>query len=226
MPVERLRVVTDRWEWDSLARLATTVYHEQSWTLASVKRIRSQTSLPVTFGYARVWVDQTLVGCPLIRHGEQPWYNSPRARPMVLVGTNLNAPAAVMRAIARNPNPRGCTRLVLHDDSELVDAIERARMSIEVRSSHSRSYRSMSGREIDQVVASLAWVQRDKAREWGDALRATFGSGSWATEVQVHSDDDGDVVGYLVWVIRKDRPAECIAAALVGQRTPAWTVSR
>lgn len=235
MPVDSLRIVTDRWEWDSLAQLAPTIYHEQSWTLASVQRIKTQTSTPVRFGYARVWVADTLVGCPLIRQGDRPWYNSPRAAPLVLQGTRLNAPGAVMRAIARSwaPDPKHPDRtrpwsaqVALHDDSELVHAIERARLSIEVRSSRWRRYKAMSGREIDEMVRTLRWKERPKAREWGDALRTTWTSGCWTTEVHVHFDDNDRIVGYLVWVTRPGRPGECIAAALVGQRTPAWTVSR
>lgn len=235
VPVEPLRIVTDRWEWDALAQLAPTIYHEQSWTLASVRRIKTQTSATVTFGYARIWIDDTLVGCPLIRQGDNPWYNTPRSVPLVLQGTRLNAAAALVRAIARtwSPDPAqahkkrpGSSLVVLHDDSELVDAIERARLSIEVRSSRWRKYRAMSGREIDEMVRTIRWQDRAKAREWGDALRTTWTAGCWTTEVHVHFDDDDRLVGYLVWVSRAGRPAECIAAALVGTRTPAWTVSR
>lgn len=235
MPVEPLRIVTDRWEWDALAQLAPTIYHEQSWTLASVKRIKTQTSATVRFGYARVWIDDTLVGCPMIRQGDHPWYNSPRAVPLVLQGTRLNAAGAVVRAIARSwsPDPKhpdrgrpGSAELNLHDDSELVDSIERARLSIEVRSSRWRRYRAMSGREIDEMVRTLRWKERPRAREWGDALRVTFTAGCWTTEVHVHFDDDDRLIGYLVWVTRPGRGDECIAAALVGQHTPAWTVSR
>jgi len=223
--VERLRIVTDRWEWDALAQLAATIYHEQSWTLASVKRIKSQTSNPVTFGYARVWVGHdTLVGCPMIRYGDKPWSNSPRAQPAVLSGTRLNAAGAVARAIAEQP--RGVKEFELRDDSHLLSTIDRARMALEVRSANWRRYRSMSGREIDQVVDTLDWEEHHKAREWGAALKATFVAGSWITELHVHYGDDGTVIGYLVWVTRTGHDPECIAAALVGERTPAWTVSR
>jgi hypothetical protein len=188
-----------------------------------------------------VWVDDTLVGCPLIRQSDGPWFNTPRAVPMVLQGVNLNAAGAVLRAIARigldptkpDKKPPAESFIELHDDSELVGAIARARLAIDAHCVRWRRYRSMTGREIDEMVNSLRWTQRAKAREWGDALRATWNAGSWSTEVHVHYDDDDSIVGYTVWVTRTGavsgrlpHPAECIAAATIGERVPAWTVSR
>jgi hypothetical protein len=227
--IEPLRVVTDQWEWASIAKLVPTVYHEQSWTMASVTRIRAQTSLPVSFGYARVWVAKTMVGCPLIRLGNR-WFNTPRAAPLVLQGTNLNAAAALKRACSRSKDPIAARlrldgHLELHDDQELVASIERTRLALDARTVHRRRYRAMSGREIDHMVRSLNWEDPYLAIEWAAAVRTCWRAGSWTTAVDVHHDDTGDTIGYTVWV---SRPAgsECVAAAAVDEYAPAWTVSR
>ena len=229
VPIEPLRMVTDQWEWASIAKLVPTVYHEQSWTLASVTRIRAQTSLPVSFGYARVWVSETMVGCPLIRLGNR-WFNTPRAAPLVLQGTHLNAAAALKRACARDGDPvaarlRLHKRLELHDDHELVAGIERVRLALDVRTASRRTYRAMSSREIGAMVRSLHWSDPYTAEEWDAAVRACWKAGSWTTAVDVHRDDAGDTIGYTVWVSRS-AGSECVAAALVGENTLAWTVSR
>lgn len=223
MPTEPWRLVTDRWEWASISHLAPTVYHELSWTVASVARIRTQTSLPVSFGYARVWVGaDTLVGCPLIRLGER-WFNTPRAVPLVLTGTHVSASAAIQRAMDRVERLRG--RLVLHDDSSQVDEIERTRLALDVRTCDERTYRSMSNREIDTMVRSCRWNRRAVADEWSQALKAVWNAGSWTTEVHAHHDADGAVIGYTVWANRPPL-VQCIAAATVGQRVPAWATVR
>lgn len=230
MPVEPLRVITDQWEWASIAKLVPTMYHEQSWTLASVSRIRSQTSLPVSYGYARVWVGHdTLIGCPLIRFGNR-WFNTPRAAPRVLAGTHLNAASALLRAAGRSRDPvvarlRLRDHLELHDDHDVVRNIDRARLLLDARTATSRRYRTMSAREINLMVRSLSWATPDLGPEWGAAIRACWNAGAWTTTVNVHADSAGTTIGYTVWV---ERPAstECVAAALIDHQVPAWTVIR
>lgn len=223
-------MITDQWEWASIAKLVPTVYHEQSWTLASVSRIRAQTSLPVSYGYARVWVGRdTLVGCPLIRFGNR-WFNTPRAAPLVLAGCRLNAASALLRAAGRSRDPtvarlRLRDHLELHDDHELVRDIDRTRLLLDVRTATCRRYRSMSTREINLMVRSLSFPDPHVGPEWGAAIKACWNAGSWTTTVNVHADEDGATIGFSVWV---QRPAstECVAAALIDQPVPAWTSYR
>lgn len=217
MATEPLRVITDRWEWASIAQLVPTVYHELSWTLASVDRLKDQYTLPIAFGYARVWVDDTLIGCPLIRLGDR-WFNTPRSAPLVLRGVKLNASAALSRALARHPRfvKDGDFLLDLHSDHELLESIERTRLLLVTTTPRVRRYRAMSERELNALTAPPGWRA---------ALRLTWRA-DWSTELHVHLDTDDNEHGYTVWAHRNGIAPECIGALAVNQPALEWTVSR
>jgi hypothetical protein len=231
VPPDTLRVVTDQWEWANIARLAPTVYHEQSWTLASVIRLRTQLSVPISFGYVRVWAGDSLIGCPMIRVGDR-WFNTPRAAPLVLVGPAVDPMVALADAKARqgrHPKLRG--KLELHDDTDVLRAIARTCATLEDRCVDTRRYRTMSGQEIDRMARSCRWASTADRAQWIAALKATWRAGCWVTEVHAHYDDAGEPIGYTVWVTRafphdRGETTECIGAIATFARAPAWCVSR
>lgn len=225
VPVEAFRLVTDRWEWASLSQLVASVYHEPSWTEASVSRLRSQFLGPVKFGYVRLWLgNDVLVGCPVIGLGDE-WFNTPRARPEVISGTRLANSVAVSRALKRVENRLD---FVFYDDQPQLDEIDTVGAALETRTARTRKYRAVTNDDLRTIGRALT-CSGDCREAWLAGLQASMHAGSWATEVVQHFDADDAVVGWTVWAVRQGALGhirECLAVTAIDEITPAWTSVR
>ena len=95
LPVLEPKLIDERWEWASLAKLSPSIYADQVWTDHRVRRLQRMIGPRVESKLIRVWSDDSLVVCPLIViHGlkkdDQRWFNSPRSMPTVVSGPPLD----------------------------------------------------------------------------------------------------------------------------------------
>jgi hypothetical protein len=222
--LEAVRVIDDTWSWSSLSRLAPTAYHDQAWTAQSVRRIQRRTRIPVAGMYVRVWSDDTLIGCPVIRVGPATaplrMFNTPRAAPAILNGEPCDHPAATLIAGLAE---FGST-LVVHDDKVTLVAIAKELAFIERQADDFRQTRSWRPGDTRRVFHGYRWPDPKTRIDWDDSISALFRSSSWSTVMKIHTVA-GDLVGWTVWA---DRPngSTCLAAIHRDRRLHPWTSPR
>lgn len=219
------RIVTSRGEWEQYEDLGAPLYHSWSWTAQSVARLKRQVldDTPVSAGYLRIWIGgsptsgdpYSVVGCPIVFFDGR-MFNTPRASPAVIVGTNVCATCAVLRA---EPD------LELFDDSEQVTDIAWTALAIDASSTASTVIRTPSDRDWAEMAKWLVFPGDHARTAWFDAVRRSFTSSGWVTVIERHVDRRGRPFGWIVQAISGGTSTP-IAAARVGQYPPPWGSTR
>lgn len=216
-----VRSVTDRNEWDQLAAFGP-LYHSWSWSNQAVQRLQRQTSRPVTASYLRIWLggnpadDEpfSLVGVPIIRF-EDRRFNAPRTRPVVLMGCQVNAAAAVRRA---RPD------IELWDDREHVAAIDRTYQSIMAHQTSHRTSHGLTPADLDEIRQRMVFPGDDARRAWCTAIEVAARCSAWNIRIRRH-DNRGKFIGWTM-TASTDTSTVVLAAAEVHRTVPPFACYR
>jgi hypothetical protein len=215
------RLITDRFEWQRLAgELATSPYHHPGWSWAAVRRIRQQTSKPVGCAYARIWHDDTLIGCPVITLGAET-FNSPRTWPQILTGPKLSdrqLGAVVTGAL---------NQMTLSNDEAQLVAIRSVARRLARLSVDTRVFASVTGDDLAAITAAVPWSGELRRNQWLGGL-VELARTSWDMHLIRHLDAHCEILGWSATIAFDGRADTVVTAAAVqvGVEPPQWASLR
>ena len=217
--VETVRFIADRYEWAATARHARSVYHRWEWTEQSRRRVAFLfPRVKVASAYLRVWLGDTLVGCPVLSI-DGIWFNTPRSTPLVIDGPGCDVHTAIAEAIEYTKDD-----VVIVDDTEQLRQLEAIRWELTIDSTDCRSRRSITPSDLTGMARALTFDTDTTGELWFDGIRWVSQSG-WDIRLDEYRRND-EPIG---WTITTPDPSEgvtVLAAAHVEQIVPPWTSLR
>lgn len=208
--------MTDRSEWSALARLAPSFTHEWSWAQVCAEQTRLLTfrRVDVSTAYLRTWVDDHLIGCPVLTLGDDRprLLGLPRSRPALLSDPD-GAPDPLAAFSAAHPD-------VELPDDPVAAKVTTAWRTLNRRTTHTSRSWGLDPAQLLQIRCRVAWPTEGDSRAWLGILARVW-RGYWTAELVTHRNA-GAVVGWSVHLHRPERAAELVAVLIVGQEATPW----
>lgn len=199
------RRVTDRFEWASLARIVPTFTHEWPWAAQCAERLHQDIycKAEVAVAYLRIWIDDTLIGCPIMTFGQHT-VNVPRSTPRLLSADGIPGGNAAVQACG----------VELHDDAWIDERVEECHRRLTSQADRSSREWGITPDSQTSIGRLAAWPSDNDRHIWLASFNRVW-RGPWSTSLTTHRSE-GATIGWSGHVHRDGQPPELFMSFAVG----------